>query len=100
MQKPPGLLTRGFLHAGLGFARNEGITMAYKIFTVFTLNRGNKAPPNPTQLKNSEGLDEMKVDKINATEDARYDAMTDAQRDAYYVNPSLSTRLRKRFKKG
>ena len=25
----------------------------------------------------------MKVDKINATEDARYDAMTDAQRDAY-----------------
>ena len=70
--------------------------MAYRIFT---LRFGPKSPPNPTQLKNSEGLDEMKVEKINATEDARYDAMTDAERDAYYVNPSLSTRLRKRFKK-
>lgn len=63
------------------------------------MNFAKKAPPNPTQLQNSEGLGEMNVDKINATEDKRYDAMTDAERDAYYVNPSLSTRLRKRFTK-
>lgn len=58
-----------------------------------------KVPPNPTQLRNSDALDEMQVDKVNATEDARYDAMTDAERENYYVNPSLSTRLRKRFTK-
>jgi hypothetical protein len=68
-------------------------------YRIFALRFGPKAPPNPTQLKNSDALDEMKVDKINAAEDSRYDAMTDAQREAYYVSPSLSTRLRKRFKK-
>ncbi|MGA2968360.1 MAG: hypothetical protein ABSE75_00965 [Acidimicrobiales bacterium] len=66
---------------------------------VFSLNFVRKVPPNPTQLRNSDAIDEMKVDKINATEDARYDSMTDAERSAYYVNPSLSTRLRKRFTK-
>jgi hypothetical protein len=63
------------------------------------MNFAKKAPPNPSQLKNSDNLGEMNVDKINAAEDARYDAMTDDQRETYYVNPSLSTRPRKRFTK-
>jgi hypothetical protein len=66
---------------------------------IFSLNFAKKAPPTPTQLKNPDALGEMYVDKINASEDARYDAMTDVQREAYYVNPSLSTRLRTRFTK-
>jgi hypothetical protein len=40
----------------------------------------------------------MNVDRIDAAEDAHYDAMTETQRDAYYVNPNLKTRVRRFFR--
>jgi hypothetical protein len=40
----------------------------------------------------------MAEERVQTEEDSRYDAMTDAQRDAYYVNPSLRTRIAKRFR--
>jgi hypothetical protein len=55
-----------------------------------------RATPNDAQLRNKAGLEQEKLDQVEAGENARYDAMTDAQREAYYVNPSLWTRLRKK----
>jgi hypothetical protein len=37
----------------------------------------------------------MKVDEVTGDADARYDAMTDQERQAYYVNPSRGTRMKK-----
>jgi hypothetical protein len=34
------------------------------------------------------------TDEINAAEDQRYDAMTDEERNAYYLKPNWRTRLR------
>lgn len=59
----------------------------------------SKALPNPSQLRNSHDLEEMNVDKVVAAEDSRYDAMTDAKRETYDVNPTLRTRVAKRFKR-
>jgi hypothetical protein len=39
----------------------------------------------------------MNVDTVVAPDDSRYHAITDAQRDAYYVNPTLRTRWATRF---
>jgi hypothetical protein len=62
---------------------------------IVTMNFAKKSRPNPAQIKNFEALAEMKLDKTSST---RYDATTDAQREDYYFNPTLSTRLRKRLK--
>jgi hypothetical protein len=51
------------------------------------------APPSPVQIRNSRALEEMHESKVEAEEDARYDAMTEAQRDAYYVNPGVWSRI-------
>lgn len=67
---------------------------------IFSLNFVRKTPPNPTEVQNSNAVEEMQLDQVESAKDARYDAMTDAQRDAYYVNPSLKTRIGKLFGRG
>ena len=62
----------------------------------FLSMRGGRIVPNAEQIRNKAGVEEIKVEQVEGQEDARYDAMTDAQREAYYVNPSLWTRLRKK----
>jgi hypothetical protein len=49
-------------------------------------------------MKNDKSLSELEVDKIDSAEDKRYDAMTDVQREAYYVHPTLKTRFVKLFR--
>ena len=67
---------------------------------IFSLNFVRKTPPNPTEVQNSNAVEEMQLDQVESAKDARYDAMTDAQRDAYYVNPSLKKRVGKLFGRG
>ncbi len=43
----------------------------------------------------SAALEQEKVNEILSEQDARYDAMTEAQRDEYYMKPSLKTRIKK-----
>jgi hypothetical protein len=49
----------------------------------------------PAQMKNSQELQEEKVDKIVSKQDARYDAMTEEEREQYYMKPSITTRIKK-----
>ena len=37
----------------------------------------------------------MAVEKAVAKDDAKYDSMTDAQRQAYYLRPGIFSRLKK-----
>jgi hypothetical protein len=39
----------------------------------------------------------MHESQVEAKEDSRYDAVTEAQRDAYYVNPGVWTRFARWF---
>ena len=75
---------------------DEGVSVALAP-RIFSLNFVRKTPPNPTELRNSDTVQEMQLDQVESAKDAHYDAMTDAQRDAYYVNPSLKTRVGKLF---
>jgi hypothetical protein len=58
-----------------------------------------KVVPRPEQLLNTSQAESMKVDEVTRSDDARYDAMTDEERRAYYVSPSLGTKV-KRFLRG
>jgi hypothetical protein len=60
----------------------------------FRFVRGNKWQ-RPDQLLNKGQAESMKVDEVTGDADARYDAMTDEERQAYYVSPSRGTRLKK-----
>jgi hypothetical protein len=44
---------------------------------------------------NSATLQQEKVDEVLSKQDARYDSMTDEEREKYYMKPSLKTRLKK-----
>jgi hypothetical protein len=44
---------------------------------VLPLNFRHTSTPNPTELGSSKAISEMKVDKIVAAEDSRYDSMTE-----------------------
>ena len=50
----------------------------------------------PSQSRNDQEVEAMAVEKAVAKDDATYDAMTDAERQAYYLRPSLFSRLKKR----
>lgn len=58
-------------------------------------NKSSKTSSDPQEILDDAALEELKVDRSNQTEDSRHDSMTDVQRDAYYVNPNLRTRIRK-----
>lgn len=58
------------------------------------LRSGSKVV-SPEQQKENAELQQEKVDGIVAKQDARYDAMTEEERDKYYVHPNLITKLKK-----
>ncbi len=49
----------------------------------------------PDQILNKTEAESMKVDEVTHNADARYDAMSEEERQSYYVNPSRGTRLKK-----
>ena len=53
--------------------------------------------PTPEQQMNDAALEQEKVNQVLAKEDARYDAMGEAEREQYYLKPSVFTRLRRFF---
>jgi hypothetical protein len=59
--------------------------------------RQNSGPkvPTPEQVKSSAALEQDKVDNLVAKQDSRYDAMTEEERDKYYVHPNLITKIKK-----
>jgi hypothetical protein len=58
---------------------------------------GGRTVLRPEQKLNNAEADQEKVNKILAKEDARYDAMTDEEREKYYVKPSAFTKFKKFF---
>jgi hypothetical protein len=44
---------------------------------------------------NGAALEQGKVNEILSEQDARYDAMTEAEREKYYLKPSLTTKIKK-----
>ena len=49
----------------------------------------------PEQRMNRAALQQEKVNEVLAKQDARYDSMSDAERETYYLKPSLMTKIRK-----
>jgi hypothetical protein len=58
----------------------------------------SRAAPTPEQQMNDAALEQEKVNQVLAEEDARYDAMTDEEREKYYVKPSAMTKFKKYFR--
>jgi len=58
----------------------------------FRFVRGNRWQ-RPDQILNKSEAESMKVDEVTSNADARYDAMTDEEREKYYVKPSLKTKI-------
>jgi hypothetical protein len=62
--------------------------------------RGGPRTLSPQQLKNNENSEQDVVDHVLAKQDARYDAMTDEERQKYYLKPSLMTKIKKALRGG
>ena len=65
-----------------------------RIFGLFGWRRGNQTL-RPEQRMNNATLQQEKVDEIVSKQDARYDAMTEEEREKYYLQPNLTTRIKK-----
>ena len=52
----------------------------------------------PEQQMNSDTLEQVKIRDVLAKQDARYDSMTEEEREKYYLKPSLLTRMKKAFR--
>jgi hypothetical protein len=65
-----------------------------RIFGLFGRKRGNQTL-RPEQQMNSATLQQEKVNEIVSKQDARYDAMTEEEREKYYLKPNLLTRIKK-----
>jgi hypothetical protein len=59
------------------------------------LRGGGKKALTEEQIHNRDALQQEKVDEVLAKQNARYDAMTPEERDAYYLKPNLLTKLKK-----
>lgn len=44
---------------------------------------------------NSAALEQEKIGEVLSKQDARYDAMTDEERERFYMKPNLITRIKK-----
>jgi len=64
-----------------------------RIFGLFSWRRS--APPRPDQVMNSVVLEQEKVNEIVSKQDEHYDAMTEEEREKYYLRPSLTTKIKK-----
>jgi hypothetical protein len=47
------------------------------------------------QLINNETVQQEKVNQVVAKQDARYNSMTEEERERYYMHPSLMTKIKK-----
>jgi hypothetical protein len=65
-----------------------------RIFGLFGWRRGNQTL-RPEQRMSNATLQQEKVDEIVSKQDARYDAMTEEEREKYYLQPNLTTRIKK-----
>ena len=54
--------------------------------------------PTPEQAMNNAAVEQEKVIQVQANEDARYDAMTEEEREQYYVKPGPLTKFKKFFR--
>jgi hypothetical protein len=54
--------------------------------------------PTPDQNMNGAALGQDEVDQLVATQDARYDAMTEEERDKYYVHPNMLIKIKKAWR--
>jgi hypothetical protein len=55
-------------------------------------------PMSPEERVNAAEAEQVKLEKVQGIEDAHYDAMTDAERKKYYLNPGPFTRFLKFFR--
>lgn len=53
---------------------------------------------SPEQQKENAELQQERIDGIVAKQDARYDAMSEEQRDKYYVHPNVITKIKKAWR--
>jgi hypothetical protein len=49
----------------------------------------------PEQRMNSATVEQEEIKKVLSKQDARYDSMTEEEREKYYMKPSLMTKLKK-----
>ena len=57
-----------------------------------------QVPPTPEQAMKNAALEQEKVNLVLAKEDAHYDAMTEEEREKYYVKPGPFTKFKKFFR--
>ena len=57
--------------------------------------RGTRAAPRPEQQMKSAALEQERVNEVLAKQDARYDSMSEEERERYYLKPSLITKIKK-----
>jgi hypothetical protein len=62
--------------------------------------RGGPRTISPEQLINNETVEQEKVNRVLSKQDARYDAMTDEEREKYYLKPTLKNRIKKALRGG
>jgi hypothetical protein len=70
---------------------------------VFGIGFGRGRGPRtltPEQRMNMETVEQDKVDHVVGKQDARYDAMTDQERERYYMKPNLMTKIKKALRGG
>jgi hypothetical protein len=60
--------------------------------------RGGPKVVSPERQKANAALGQDEVVDINAKQDARYDAMTEEERDKYYVHPNVFTKIKKAWR--
>jgi len=68
-----------------------------RVFGFFGNGPGRRGPKtlNPEQQMNNSALQQEKVDEIVSKQDSRYDAMSEDEREKYYMKPSLMTKIKK-----
>ncbi len=59
------------------------------------VGRRTSATPRPEQRMKGAALEQEKVNEVLAKQDARYDSMSEEERERYYLKPSLTTRIKK-----
>jgi len=59
------------------------------------VGRKTRAAPSPEQEMNDSILEREKISKILEKQDARYDSMSDEEREKYYLKPNLMTKIKK-----
>jgi hypothetical protein len=59
---------------------------------------GGSIPMSPEQQQNAADAEQEKIETAQSKEDARYDAMTEEEREKYYLKPSPLTKIKWYFR--